>query len=36
MESIKILKSRDPKIEPWGTPEVIWLGGDETPSRTTP
>ena len=35
MESIKIMKSSEPKIEPWGTPDVTWLRGDETPSRTT-
>ena len=28
-------KKRGPKIEPWGTPQVISRSGEPTPSRIT-
>ncbi len=35
MESMKIMKSNGPRMEPWGTPEVTGVGGEDEPSRTT-
>ncbi len=34
-EFIKMLKRRVPRMEPWGTPEVIATWSEVTPSRTT-
>ena len=35
MEFITILKSKEPKIEPWGTPDVTLTSLDVVPSSTT-
>jgi len=35
MESMKMMKSKSPNMEPWGTPDVTGVGGEEEPSRTT-
>jgi len=35
MESMKMMKSKGPNMEPWDTPDVTGVGGEEEPSRTT-
>ena len=32
---MKILKSRGPRMEPWGTPDVTGVGSEMDPSKTT-
>ena len=35
MEFMKILKSKGPRMEPWGTPDVTGVGSNVVPSKTT-